>query len=138
MTPEDLRDYKKKEASRIKALRNKKVSTENSNKEKAKAILAVTKKLSNPYKNWQSFSKTMNNLRSKLPTSPWKQAPFVAGLANQYGYQFGEKKHKSVTNEPKGKVEKIYYRTDIVYTIPREMRWQFGQRRVEKEFRNVF
>ena len=51
MTPEDLRDYKKKEASRIKALRNKKVSTKNSNKEKAKAILAVTKKPSNPYKN---------------------------------------------------------------------------------------
>ena len=50
MTPEDLRDYKKKEASRIKALRNK-VSTENSNKEKAKAILAVTKKPSNPCKN---------------------------------------------------------------------------------------
>ena len=43
MTPEDLKDYKKKEAFRIKALRNMKVSTEHSNKEKAKAILKVTK-----------------------------------------------------------------------------------------------
>ena len=71
MTPEDLRDYKKKEeASRIKALRNRKISTENSNKGKAKVILKVTKKPSDPYNNRQSFSKTMNNLRSKLPTSP--------------------------------------------------------------------
>ena len=91
MTPEELKDYKKREASRIKALRNKKVSTENSNKEKTKAILKVTKKLSNPYKNQQSFSKAMNNLRSKLPTSPRKQAAVVAGLAREYGYQFGGK-----------------------------------------------
>ena len=70
VTPEDLKVYKKREASRIKALRNKKVSTENSNKEKAKVILKVTKKPSNPYKNRQSFSKAMNNLRSKLRTSP--------------------------------------------------------------------
>ena len=48
MTPEDLKDYKKKEASRTKAFRNKEVSTIHSNKEKAKAILKVTKKLSNP------------------------------------------------------------------------------------------
>ena len=48
MTPEDLKDYKKKEASRTKAFRNKKVSTTHSNKEKAEAIFKVTKKLSNP------------------------------------------------------------------------------------------
>ena len=92
MTPEDF--YRKKEASWIKALRNK-VSTENSNKEKAKAILKVTKKPSDPYNNRQSFSKTMNNLRSKLPTSPWKQAAVVAGLASEYGHQVGEKKQNS-------------------------------------------
>ena len=112
MTPEDLKDYKKREASRIKALRHK-VSTENSNKEKAKTILKVTKKQPNPYKNRQSLSKAMNNLRSKLSTSPGKQAAVVVGLASEYGYQFGGKKHKSVTNETKGKVEKFYYRTDI-------------------------
>ena len=43
MTPKDLNDYKKKEASRMKALRNKKVSSEHSGKEKVKAILKVTK-----------------------------------------------------------------------------------------------
>ena len=43
MTPEDLKAYKKKEAFRVKALRNKKFSTQHSNKEKAKAILKVTK-----------------------------------------------------------------------------------------------
>ena len=51
MTPEDLKAYKKKEAFTVKALRNKKFSTQHSNKEKAKAILKVTKKPSNPYKN---------------------------------------------------------------------------------------
>ena len=70
MTPEDF--YKKKEASGITALRNKKASTEHSNKEKARAILKVTKKTSNPYKNRQSFHKAINHLRSKLPTSPRK------------------------------------------------------------------
>ena len=103
MTPEHLKDYKKREASRIKAFRNKKVSTENSNKEKAKVILKVTKKPSNPYKNRQSFSKAMNNLRSKLPTSPRKQAAVVAGLASEYGYQFGGKKHKVLQMKQKVK-----------------------------------
>ena len=51
MTPENLQDYKKKEAFRIKALRDKKISTQHSKKEKAKVILKVTKKPSNPYKN---------------------------------------------------------------------------------------
>ena len=51
MTPENLQDYKKKEAFRIKALRDKKISTQHFKKEKAKVILKVTKKPSNPYKN---------------------------------------------------------------------------------------
>ena len=89
MTPEDLKAYKKKEAFRVKALRNKKFSTQHSNKEKAKAILKVTKKPSNLYKNQQSFSKALNGLRSKLQTSPRKQAAVVAGLTSKYGYQFG-------------------------------------------------
>ena len=140
MTPEDF--YRKKEASWIKALRNK-VSTENSNKEKAKAILKVAKKPSNPYKNQQSFSKAMNNLRSKLPTSPRNQAAVVAGLGREHGYHFGGKKHKSVTNETKGKVEKFYYRKDIVYTMPGkgdEMTiWtEEGRKRVHKYFQTMY
>ena len=68
--------------------------------------------------NQQSFSKALNGLRSKLQTSPRKQAAVVAGLTSKYGYQFGWKKHKSVTNETKGKVEKFYYRMDTVYIMP--------------------
>ena len=84
----------------------------------------------------------MNNLRSKLPTCPRKQAAVVVGLASEYGYQFGGKKHKSVANETKGKVEKIYYRTDIVYTMPGkgdEMTiWTVeGRKRVWKYFLTV-
>ena len=48
MTPENLQDYKKKEAFRIKALRDKKISTQHSKKEKAKVILKVTKKTVKP------------------------------------------------------------------------------------------
>ena len=77
MTTEDLKDYKKKEAFRIKALWNKKVSTEHSNKEKAKTIFKVTKKPLNPYKNQQKFSKVLNDVRSRLPTSPRKQAALL-------------------------------------------------------------
>ena len=55
----------------------------------------------------------MNDVRSRLPTSPREQAAVVAGLASEYGYQFGGKKHKSVTNETNGLVERLYYRTDI-------------------------
>ena len=86
MIPGDLKAYKKKEAFRVKAL---KFSTQHSNKEKAKAILKVTKKPTNPHKNQQSFSKALNDLRSKLQTSPRKQAAVVAGLTSKYGYQFG-------------------------------------------------
>ena len=118
-TTEDLKDYKKKEAFRIKALWNKKVSTEHSNIEKAKTIFKVTKKPLNPYKNQQRFSKVLNDVRSRLPISPQKQAAVVSGLASEYGYQFGGKKHKSVTNETQGLVERLYYRTDIA----RKRRW---------------
>ena len=52
----------------------------------------------------------MNYLRSKLPTFPQKHATVVAGLASEYGYQFGGNKRKSV--------EKFCYRTNISYTIP--------------------
>ena len=45
----------------------------------------------------------MNNLRSKLPTSPRKQAAVVAGLASEYGYQFGGKKHKVLQMKQKVK-----------------------------------
>ena len=77
--------------------------------------------------------KAMNHLRSKLPTSLQKQATVVAGLISEYGYQFWRKKHKRVTNETKCKVEKLYYRTDVVYIMPRkEDRWEIGQKRVKK------
>ena len=81
----------------------------------------------------------MDNLRSNLSTSPRKQATVAAGLACKYGYQFGGKKHRSVTNETKGKVKQFYYRTDIVYTMPGkgdEMTiWtEEGRKRVRKYF----
>ena len=73
-------------------------------------------------------------------TSPRKQAAVVAGLASKYAYQFGGKKHESVTNETKGKVE-VSSTTEQTWYIPcqeRKMRRQLGQRRVEKEFGNTF
>ena len=52
MTPEALIDHQKKEATRIRALRNKKkIITEQSTKEKAKAMLHIfSAKQKNPYK----------------------------------------------------------------------------------------
>ena len=80
----------------------------------------------------------MYHLRSKLSTSR-KQAAVVAGLAGGYDYQYGGKKHKSATNETTGQVEKFYNRPDVVYIMPgKEMSWQFGQKRVEKEFGHIF
>ena len=56
---------------RIKALRNKKrASTEQTSKEKAKALLQkASTKHKNPYKGRQSFSKAMNKVRVDLPSS---------------------------------------------------------------------
>ena len=39
-------------------------------------------------------------------------------MGSRYDYQYVGKKHKSVTNETKGKVEKFYNRPDIVYIMP--------------------
>ena len=90
MTPEELIDHQKKEATRIRALRNKKKAiTEQSTKEKAKAMLhIISAKQKNPYKTQQSFSKAMNRLRCDLPASPRKRAAVVQGLASEYGYHF--------------------------------------------------
>ena len=81
----------------------------------------------------------MNDLRSKLPTSPQKQAAVVAVLTNKYNYQFGGKKHESVTNETKDKVEKFCHRKDIVYTMPGKGDWDDNlDRGGYKEFGNTF
>ena len=118
MTPEALIDHQKKEATRIRALRNKKkIITEQSTKEKAKAMLHIfSAKQKNPYKTRKSFSKAMNRLRCDLPGSPRKQTAVVQGLASEFGYHFKSK--NTVPSEIKEKIEKFFYRTDIVYTMP--------------------
>ena len=52
MAPQEIHDFKEKEAARIRALRNKKRTVnEQTNKEKAKALLQIaSKKRKNPYK----------------------------------------------------------------------------------------
>lgn len=85
----------------------------------------------------------MNHLRSKFPTFPWKQDTDVVGLASEWGYQFGGRKRKSVTNEIKGKVEKFYCRTVIVYIMPGkgdEMNiWTGeGRKRAQKYFLTIY
>ena len=45
MTPQEIHDFKEKEAARIRALRNKKrTANEHTNKEKAKALLQIASK----------------------------------------------------------------------------------------------
>ena len=87
MTLQEIHDFKEKEVPRIRALRNKKRSAnEQTNKEKAKALLQIaSKKQKNPYKSRQSFSKALNKVRADLPSSSWKQAAVVQGIASEYG-----------------------------------------------------
>ena len=81
MTPQEIHDFKEKEAARIRALRNKKrTANEQTNKEKAKALLQIaSKKRKNPYKSRQRISKALNKVRA---------AAVVQGIASEYGYQF--------------------------------------------------
>ena len=70
-TPQELHDCKQEEAARIKALRNmKRTSTEQTSKEKAKALHErASTKHKNPYKRRQSFSKAINKVRADLSSS---------------------------------------------------------------------
>ena len=48
----------------------KRTANEQTNKEKAKALLQIaSKKQKNPYKSRQSFSKALNKVRADLPSS---------------------------------------------------------------------
>ena len=54
-----------------------------------------------------------------------------------------EERNKSVTNETKGKAEKFYYRTDIIYTMQRKgdeiAIWtEEGTKRVRKYFLTMY
>ena len=61
-------------------------SQKKKNKEKAKAMLKLTKR-ENPYKTRRSFSKFQNRVRNELPSSPQKQSAIVEGLASEFGYK---------------------------------------------------
>ena len=123
MIPNELRDFKNSEAARIKALRNKmkeliSKQKEKQHKETAIAMLNMTaSSRKNPYKTQQTFSKAINRVRAELPTSPWKQAAVVEGLASQYGYQVKKFRNNS-KNPNKDKIKQFYYRSDIVYLMP--------------------
>ena len=81
MSSNDIDNFKKNEASHIKALRMKKKNA----KEEAKALLKMTKTPPNLYKSRQSFSTAVNRLTSDLPESPRKQTAVIAKLAGEYG-----------------------------------------------------
>ena len=123
MIPNELRGFKNSEAARIKALRNKmkeliSKQKEKQHKETAIAMLNMTaSSRKNPYKTQQTFSKAINRVRAELPTSPWKQAAVVEGLASQYGYQVKKFRNNS-KNPNKDKIKQFYYRSDIVYLMP--------------------
>ena len=123
MSPNQLKEFQKSEAGRIKALRCKKKSLlakskEAENKEKAVAMLKLTaSKRQHPCKTRQSFSKAVNKVKSNLPFSPRKQAVVVESLAKDFGYEMSQIRNNS-ENINVEKIKEFYYRTDIVYTMP--------------------
>ena len=61
----------------------KRTANEQTNKEKARALLQIaSKKWKNPYKSRQSFSKALNKVTADLPSSPRKQAAAAQGIAS--------------------------------------------------------
>ena len=106
MSRDDIDNFKKNEASHIKALRMKK----NIAKEEAKALLKMTKTPPNPYKSRQSFSKAVNRTFQNHPRKP---AAVIAKLVGEYGCSF--ENNKQVKSEIKEAIETFFFRrTDIV------------------------
>lgn len=94
MTPVGLKEFRKTDCIYQSFMKQKESfinktnikSQKKKNKEKAKAMLKLTKR-ENPYKTRRSFSKFQNRVRNELPSSPQKQAAIVEGLAGEFGYK---------------------------------------------------
>ena len=110
----------------------KRTANEQTNKEKAKALLQIaSKKQKNHYKSRQSFSKALNKVRADLPSSPQKQAAVIQKIAIEYGYQVRSHEENTIPEANREEIESFYYRTDIIYTM-------LGKQKVRKHHLTMF
>lgn len=96
MTSDEINDFRKSEASRIRSIRTKNKVTKNKTTDNTAAIAMLkmtNSKRKTPCKTRQSFSKAVNRVRTELPTSPRKKAVVVESLAAEFG--FDVKKNKN-------------------------------------------
>ena len=170
MTEEEKLNYKEKEnkrQSQLRKLQIAKMSKGERSHFRAKEVARVTvsrngKKQAKPdpplqleipaknlYKSRQSFGKALNRCQTELPHSLQEQVAVVSGLAKKVGLSIQNDYEKQchgnfcLTDELKEAVKKLFFRSDISYTMPgakdKMVVWdEFGKKRLRKYYLTMY